>query len=154
MAISSEERKLLQDFFDKNKNLLCAFAEMLDDEETELKRKFSEAVRDYTQYEFNGNTFGKGKLVLAVIKQYVADKDPTFSDLQKEFPKELQGSLDVVKKDLDLKGDKRKRYYTNSDDEISLTDGTLIAVCSQWGIKNIGNFIEKAEELGYSITSL
>lgn len=37
-------------------------------------------TKDYTQYQFNGATYGKGRLVLAVVKQHVTDKPGHFSE--------------------------------------------------------------------------
>lgn len=37
------------------------------------KNKGKEMAKDRTKYIFNGNTYGKGRLVLAVVEQYVSD---------------------------------------------------------------------------------
>ena len=48
---------------------------------------------DKTKYEFNGRVYGKNRLVLACIKEYVEDHPRlTFSALEKAFPRKLQGS--------------------------------------------------------------
>ncbi|MDC3405575.1 hypothetical protein OAY01_03615 [Luminiphilus sp.] len=103
-------------------------------------------TKDYTKYKFNGAIYGKGKLVLAVIKQYVEENpDVTYAELEKKFPKKLQGSHGCfVKKELALKicAEKgKKRHFLKEDEEIKIK-GCSIAVCTEWGRGNIDNFIK------------
>lgn len=114
-------------------------------------------TKDITRYHFNGKTYGKGRLVLAVIKKYVADNpDVTFAELEAAFPQNLQGSHGVFREKQDaitLANEKRKRHFINEEECIQLKD-LAIAVCSQWGIGNIGRFTDKAKELSYMITEV
>jgi hypothetical protein len=110
---------------------------------------------DKTKYIFEQQVFGKSRLVLAVIRKYVETKPTTtFSDLEKAFPKKLQGAYGCF--DTDEKAEKifedtgRKRHFLNPEEVITLRD-VKIAVCTQWGIGNIGSFIETAKRLGLSI---
>ena len=111
--------------------------------------------RDTTKYKFNDSLYGKGRLVLAVIKQYVSDNpDLTYDDLQSAFPKKLQGSIGVFNKlsyVISRYGDKNhKRHFIKDDEVIGLSD-CHIAVSTEWGAGNINNFIEQAKAHGYSI---
>ena len=110
---------------------------------------------DRTQYRFNGHVVGKSRLVVAVLKRHVENNaDITFSQLEKSFPKGLQGSygcFDSVSEAENIYGGGRKRHFLKPQELIQLTD-ERIAVCTQWGIGNIGPFIERAVELGYMIT--
>lgn len=107
---------------------------------------------DYSQYCFEGKIYGKGRLVLAVVKAYVRDNPYiTYTELENVFYKKLQGSHGVISIPNSARNrvqDPEKRYYT--DDPIYLKD-MPIWVCSQWGIGNINNFIDKAKFLGYKI---
>lgn len=51
---------------------------------------------DNTKYIFNRNEYGKGRLVLAVVKQYMHDNGHSLNELKNEFPSYLQGSIGVV----------------------------------------------------------
>ena len=52
---------------------------------------------DNTHYRFNGNEYGKNRLVLAIINDYIQNHDGcTLENLQTTFPKRLQGALGVV----------------------------------------------------------
>ena len=110
---------------------------------------------DKTKYDFEGKQYGKGRLVLAILSKYVEDHpDVTFSDLEKVFPKKLQGSWGVFDT-LDnaeeiVSQSNRKRHFIQPEEIIKLKDA-LIAVCSQWGSDNIGNIEKKATELGYDV---
>ena len=106
---------------------------------------------DKTKYIFNGNSFGKGRLVLAVVEKYVSDNPNTSrQQLDNKFPSKLQGSIGVVTSIEEAEGKfEGKRHFVKSP--IKLTDAT-VAVCSQWGVNNINDFLEHVSlELGFSI---
>ena len=114
--------------------------------------------KDTTQYNFNGQTLGKGRLVLEVIRHHVENNsESTFSSLEAQFPKSIQGSYGVFSTITDANekyaSSGRKRNFMNSEDQIKLQDST-IAVCSQWGAFNIESFISVAKKLGYEIKSI
>lgn len=112
------------------------------------------AAKDFSKYRFDGQIYGKSRLVLAVVKQYVADYNPhTFEELRQAFPDELQGSFAVVCLVEDVPDKYRgiggvKRYF---DEIIRLASGERVLVSTQWGA-NIERFIEQAMfVLGYEI---
>lgn len=47
--------------------------------------------RDLSKYQFNGQKFSKNRLVLAVVKEYVAKHQPTFTQLNEAFPINVRG---------------------------------------------------------------
>lgn len=111
--------------------------------------------RDTTKYFFNNHQYGKGKLVLAVVKEYIASNPQmTFDILVQVFPKSLQGSIGVfdelnaVKKK--YKDKSHKRHFMK--DIVNLNDCNIV-ICTEWGVDNINNFIMQAESKGYIITS-
>lgn len=112
--------------------------------------------RDLTKYEFQGMTFSKAKLVHAVVKQYVHSNPLiTLGELQEVFPPELQAfSLPVVmewNRAFEKYGHKTpKRFYLQDKMRIELSDCS-IAVCTQWGVENIHNFINQATSLNFII---
>ena len=106
---------------------------------------------DKSTYIFNGNTYGKGRLVLAVVEQYVSDNHGLAKkDLEERFPAALQGSIGVISSIEEAEGKyKGKRHFVKN--AIKLTNAT-VAVCNQWGSKNIDKFVQHAAgELGYNI---
>ena len=111
-------------------------------------------ARDYTKYQVDGmdGVFGKGKLVLAVVQDYCSKNECTFDELKAAFPDEAQGgNTGVFGTLLEAQeiAKKRARHYVN--DKIILKDA-IIVVSNQWG-DNLPLFIEKAEEVGYTISS-
>ena len=113
------------------------------------------STKDYTKYSFEGKTFGKGRLVLAVVRKYVQDHpEISFAELTKAFPKEIQGSFGVIA--LKNEADKIyastsiKRYFIEPDEAIQLKDAT-IAVSNEWGSRNIEKFLPVARKQGYKI---
>ena len=108
-------------------------------------------MKDSTKYKYNGNVYGKGKLVLECIKTIIGQrKSLTLDNLQLIFPKRLNGKYEVIVK---LSEGKKlsanfKRYYL--DDPITLKDGTRVVICSQWGIGNIGSIMVVLMKYGQS----
>lgn len=109
--------------------------------------------RDYQKYRFNGRVFGKGRLVLAVIQDYILRYNKTtYADLENVFPQSLQGKETFCEIGVALKKSS-KRNFIKADEIVKLSDSE-IAVSSQWGIGNIENFITKANELGFTIETI
>lgn len=119
-------------------------------------------AKDRTQYKFNDNLYGKGRLVLAVIKQYVEDSpNITFAELERNFPKSCQsaslkgegilGVFTTLEKAEEIALNGRKRHFLGMDEKIQLESGVVIAVCNQWGVGNVDKFISRAREFGCQI---
>ncbi len=111
--------------------------------------------KDASKYKFDGQVFGKGRLVLAIVKRYVeAHPATTFAELQQAFPKHCQGSLGVVatveQANEIYTTTARKRHFLDPEDVIQLPDST-VAISSQWGIGNIDHFIKQARKLKFTI---
>lgn len=116
------------------------------------------SLKDFSKYRFNGKVYGKGKLVLAVMKEFIEDKvDCTFSELERYWPWKIQGTKKIgVFTNLETAHEiyeswKYKRHYLNPDQIIELSDGVAIAVSNQWGVGNIDKFIKKARNYGFVI---
>ncbi len=108
--------------------------------------------RDTSKYTFNGKAFAKGRLVHAVVKDYVSkNPDTTFDELKKAFPNEWQAGgaksgnravfvrLADAEKLFEDKG--HRRHFFKEGETIQLSD-EVIAVSNQWGIGNIGDFVD------------
>ena len=97
---------------------------------------------------------GKGHLVLEVIKQHVENNlTLTFAELEKQLPRRIQGARGVFCTDdeaHEIYTRDRRRHFIKSDELIALSDAT-ISVSNQWGIKNIGKFIKRAQEFGHNV---
>lgn len=122
--------------------------------------------KDTTKYMFNGKRYGKGRLALAVVTEYVKQNpNTTFIELEKVFPPSIQGgSIGTIaeiqavnERAKSLTGDLKRRYYFGTRpgavEPIEISDCTIV-VTNQWGIGNIGKMLNKAEKLGYEITAV
>ena len=101
---------------------------------------------DVTKYLFNCHIYCKRRLVLNVIKQYIADYQvKTFEELSTVFPDYIQGSMGVIKpiRQAERYQNATKRYYF-SDEDVVLLGGEYFVVCSQWDAKNIHRFLDVA----------
>jgi len=110
--------------------------------------------KDKTKYNFKENkNLGKGKLVLAVIKDYVENHPGiSFEELLIAFPpdKKFHASYAIIAKVEEIKEKARVRYFMKDVDRITLSDASVV-VCNQWGISNIGAFLELCKKLDIKI---
>ena len=130
----------------------------LQSDENENKKSYLDysptSKKDTTRYVFKGQVCGKNRLVLAVVQEYVKEHpNISSSELLLTFDRKIQGSLGVVRELEELKKlfpDYRRRFFIAPNEIIRTTTGDCV-VCSQWGIGNIGDFIIRANQLGYDI---
>ena len=108
-------------------------------------------AKDFTKYTIEGvaQGLGKARLVQKIIEDYIKKNNLNYDDLQTVWFDELQGGKGVFKKLSDIDAQNERNYYT--DTPITLSDGTKIAVCNQWGKDNLSNFILHAGLIGYVI---
>ena len=106
-------------------------------------------AKNYTKYtvEGLGENLNKRKLVFEIVKDYATKNNPSFEELQKVFPDEIQGSLGFIRKKSEVKDAKR----FNMNEPLSVNNESYVVVSNQWG-ENITNFIKVAENLGYKIS--
>ncbi|MCW8935808.1 MAG: hypothetical protein OQK98_13860 [Gammaproteobacteria bacterium] len=127
--------------------------------EQALKLASKRSVKRHTRkYMFNGETYGKGRLVLAVVKAYTTDHPGTsFVELSSVFPKDLQGSSGVFVKQEDaleiFERTGHKRHFIKPDELVQL-DKLKVAVSTEWSVENIDRVIERAQSFGYSIKEI
>lgn len=124
--------------------------------------KMAKHSPDLTKYSFGDKChLGKGRLVLEIIKEYVArNPSVTYKQLEEVFPASLRGLRRKTTwgcfnkredaEDLFL-GTGIRRHFLNPSEIVTLSNGQELAVSSQWGIGNIGPFLAKAKELGFNI---
>jgi hypothetical protein len=117
-------------------------------EETETDDAPSKKGRNNQKFKFNGEEYGKGRLVLAVVRQYVEDHKPTLKQLKEAFPDELLKRFGVWQEEdkaNEISG-ARPRYFISEADQIRVK-GKVIVVCSQWTSENIQGFLSLAKKL-------
>lgn len=105
----------------------------------------------------DGRSYGKNRLVLAVVKKYMKmEQNVSASKLMMVFDKSLQGSFGVVRslKEIKYSYVDYERGFFCKPDELIHTATEDCVVCTQWGKFNIKNIIAKANELGIKITVL
>ena len=122
----------------------------------EKKEQYQTLSRDKTKYVFGGKIMPKNRLVFAVVKSFVDEKNPTIDQLKNAFDKTLQGSLGVfmMLADAEKISDGPKRFFMKPDEVITLCDNTKVVVCTQWGAFNINRFIYQAQKLGFEIEQI
>lgn len=101
--------------------------------------------KNRSKVSFNGEEFGKAKLVLAVVKDHVKNNNKTFAELAKELnfssdDRRVYSKYDVIakmddKRVVESKNGKYKRY--NFKNVLTSTDGVEFVICREWGIDNV-----------------
>ncbi|MCL1058686.1 AAA family ATPase [Shewanella gelidimarina] len=116
--------------------------------------------RDNTKYQFNGQIYGKGQLVLAVMTKYIEERSPTFKELVDVFGKPEVGTTECVislatfEEKLAVSDDVLRRYFKNDSQKLRTKDGVEVLVNSQWGIGNIRNFVSYSKKLGFEVLAV
>jgi hypothetical protein len=111
---------------------------------------YNYSKKDYSKFTFKGVAYNKGRLVNAVIRDYV-DQNPnvSFSELLKLFPKDTQGAFGVFATINDASETfsrlGHKRHYLKPEELIRLKDAE-ISTCTQWNPLNIDKFIKIAKK--------
>lgn len=114
--------------------------------------------RDYSKYRFNGESYPKGRLVLAVVKAYIKQNKPNLNQLREAFPKDLQGSIGVFLTEQEYNArkqsskDKSERFFKKPEDRLATADGEQILICTEWGKDNVSQFVEHSNDLGFDIS--
>lgn len=132
----------------------------------DASQQLDKCAKNFQKYSLDGQgSLGKGRLVLAVVKKYVAEHhNVKYGELRRIFPARLRG----IKSEtsfwgcVNLKDDAvrlyhdtgRGRYFIGEDETIVLEDGTKVVVTSQWGADNIDVFISEATKLGFKIEKI
>ena len=120
--------------------------------ETKVKEATS---RDNSKYKFNGEEYGKGPLVRAVVAKYVEDHpDTTHKQLKEIFPDTLMKRFGVFANETEAKklSGNKPRYFLKLEQMIKIKgQKEPIAICNQWTAALIEPFIKVAKELGYKI---
>lgn len=123
-------------------------------EQAEAQRAAARSNRDKTQYEFQGQVYNKRNLVLAIVTQYLQEyPQTTLDELKQVFPDALHSSFGVVASMEKALAKGKKRYFLDASQVLRTGDNQTIAVCNQWGIGNIGPFLDIARQLSYEITA-
>lgn len=106
--------------------------------------------RDISKFTFKGKEYGKGRCVLAVIKDYV-DNHPniTFKELEQVFPHSLQGKQIFTTAEAAL-ANPTSRTYKKPHELIKLKD-CVIAVSTGWGAGNFYGFLDHCKKIGILI---
>jgi hypothetical protein len=116
---------------------------------------------DTTKYLFNGQKHGKGRLVLAVVREYVEQhQNAVFAEIRDIFPDKLQQERSsqfssdgqcVVKRREEVNDS--KRFHMKVEDQL-VCNGEILVVSREWNVINIENFLTKARDLGFDIKKL
>ena len=156
----SEIGKSLRHYFPKGRGAANPIKYLNIDQSLKISndKVATKKTRDTTKYSFQGESYTKRALVLAVIKHHCnANQNLSKNDLKKAFPQELQGSAGVFISFEDAQQILLKtghiRHFLNDDDLIE-AENSKLAVSTQWGKDNILDFIERAKNLGYSIEAI
>jgi len=110
-------------------------------------------ARDYTKYNVEGIgvNLSKARLVQKIVEHNASSSGGTYQSFLETWFDDLQGGKGVCKALSEIDAKNERNYYVK--EPITLSDGTKIAVCNQWGKENLSNFLLHAGTLGYQIST-
>ena len=128
-------------------------------QQSEERREARKSSKDYTRYLFDNEEFNKRKLVLAVLKKWIAEKSPqSFEELIAIFPQSLRGGKLFVTEneaqEISRRQNGKRRHFLEDEDIISFSDATRYAVSNQWNKDSLALFINHARNLGFQIEAM
>ncbi|WP_298941210.1 AAA family ATPase [uncultured Psychromonas sp.] len=98
-------------------------------------------MKTIKKYDFDDQQLGVGRLILAIMKKYVEENNPTYEQLRQDF-KEVEEyrtkskPLYITLQDLEQKKKQtnynKKRFFELDDESLKLSDNTIIYVSNQW----------------------
>ena len=111
-------------------------------------------MADNTKYRFENEEYGKGRLVLAVIKSMTSSAGLTIQALKEKlsvvpFNGDIVLSLPFYEARLEKSMDTERRFFVS--DPLVDVAGETFYVSNQWGKGNIDGFVIRARELGAAI---
>ncbi len=117
---------------------------------------FKYSSKDYSKFLYNNKEFNKARLVNEIVREFIENNpNINFTQLKHKFPKQIQGSFGVFDKlsraEEIYTNWGHKRHYIKPSETINLSDGEIIATCTQWNPRNIAEFIKAATNLGFHI---
>jgi len=121
----------------------------------EPKAQKEKGDRDRTGYNFMGESYGKGPLVLAIIREHVrVNSKITYEALKKVFPDDLLKGYGIFQSyDKAMEISKVHKRFFLKDAQLVRLNGPIksIAICNQFSSDNILPFLNAARKLGYKI---
>lgn len=109
--------------------------------------------RDTKKIFYNGVSYPKNRLVLAIFKDFIQNNpDIGIDQLAEKFPPQGNRSH-FVKLDeaLEIKARGQARHFVKDNEVIQLIDGP-IAISNQWGVLNLPGFLDHCrDELGIKV---
>lgn len=116
---------------------------------------FGKKTRPLDLYEFEGQKYRKGDLIVAVLRDHIKKKKPKLDELKATFKEaDIRNyGLFLEEKIAKEKSGRYKRFLLDEGRIIEMPTGERIAVCSQLTKENVKPFLEVAKKLGYKISS-
>ena len=111
-------------------------------------------AKDYTKYKFSGwkKGIGKSRMVFKVVEHYARTMNMNYEELKEQWWDDLQGGKGIIRKLSEIDAKNERNYYMK--EPVTLSDGTNIVVCNQWGKENFSNFLLHAGMLNYEIITV
>ena len=106
-----------------------------------------------SKYKFNGQEYGTGPLVSAIVEQYVKDNpDVPYAALKLIFPDTLLNRFSIFQNEATARTIAKggNRYFTKQEQVIKLSDASIV-VCNQLTAENIKPFLVVIGELGFEV---
>ena len=145
---------------------VAAEAEVTEEPSTELEVPVDEEQeapkginvgRNKDQYKLDGQLYGKGRIVQAVVRKYVTENPKvTYKQLKEVFPDELLNRFGIFQDETTARSlsGARDRYFLKEEDGIKLGDRKVVFTSSQFTADSVQPLLAVAKKLGMKITTV
>lgn len=108
--------------------------------------------KDTTRYLFNNKEYNKRQFVYQSVRKIITDRQcSSLKQAQELFPRGLHNIFEVVE-DYDIaSGYQGDRFYLKPEELIHFENGDTGAICKQWDINNITDYIKHIRSMGYYV---
>ena len=119
-----------------------------------VKQPVVQTHRDHTKYNFDGKTYNKGRLCLAIVRKYVDEQKPTFETFKQTFAPEVikpLGKFFLPAEEARTRNADSKRRFFDEENDTFVVEGNSIALSNQIDQGIVDRILVVAKKFNYTI---
>jgi len=119
-----------------------------------VKQPVVQTHRDHTKYNFDGKTYNKGRLCLAIVRKYVDEQKPTFETFKQTFAPEVikpLGKFFLPAEEARTRNADSKRRFFDEENDTFVVEGNSIALSNQIDQGIVDRMLVVAKKFNYTI---
>ena len=111
----------------------------------EQRTSVQKGEKDYSEYRYNGHTYKKRHLALALVTDWIEKHQPqSLNDVLNAFNEPVRRRIAILADDIPQ--GRIRRFHSDEDALITLPNDEVIAITNQWSLRSITRLIHFAEQ--------